>query len=105
MTSDPDIMRYMNVSHQQIVIADRGQHPAALGAPMNCHEFAYAIAAPDLGFTPLTVVLQVLRGDSNSRIWIEQVVFADNRRPFDEDVPHQARPGADLDIRAHDRIR
>ena len=69
VVADPNIVRHVRVSHQQIVIADGRRHATALSAAMDRHEFANLIAIADPRFGPLAVIFQILRRDADGRVW------------------------------------
>src|SRR4029077_4761501 len=98
------VVRYVDVSHQQIVVADGRQHAAALGAPMDGDEFADFIAAADAGGGALAVILEILRREADRGIGEKKIVLADFDGSFHHDVTLDESAGGDLHIRSNDRI-
>src|SRR5438552_454129 len=101
----PHIMRDVDIRHQQIVVADAGQHAAALGAAMNGHELANAVAASDARFRCLALVLQILWRHANSAIGIKNIILADRGGTFHINVGHQPRACRNLNLRSNDAVR
>src|SRR5579859_1628770 len=64
VTPDMRIVREVDVSHQQVVVADGGEHSAALRAAMDGDKFANLIAIADACLRRLAVILQNLRGNA-----------------------------------------
>src|SRR5579862_7332012 len=102
MAAQPDIVRDMRISHQEIVVADGSDHSPAFGAAMQRREFADAIAMPDAQLAPLALVFEILRRDADSRIRKEDVVLPDGQRPFHENVTLDHGARSDFDIRSDD---
>ena len=65
MTSHLAIVCHMRVRHQQRVIPDARQRPAALGAPMDGDELANQVVIADMRFGVLAFVLKILRGHAD----------------------------------------
>src|SRR6204780_2606269 len=68
------VMRDVHVGHQQIVVADAGQHAASLGAAMDGDEFPELVAPSDSGFGSLAVDRKSTRLNS-SPLPISYAVF------------------------------
>src|ERR1700722_8131449 len=72
---------------------------------MNGDELADAIAAPDVGFSALALILQILTRDAHGGIGKEGVVFSDPGWAFTIDVRHEARAGLDMHFGTDDAER
>ena len=94
----------MDVRHEQIVIADGGEHPTAFGAAVDCGKFADLIAVSDAGLGTLAVVLQILGCDADGGVGIELVVVADRERALQHDAGFNAGACADFDVGADDDV-
>src|SRR5579871_3924897 len=95
----------MYLHHQQIVVANRRDHPAALSPAVNRHELANLIAMPNPCAGPLPAILQILRRDSHRRVRKENIVLADGQRPFHHHMRLHHGAGADLHVRTNNTIR
>src|SRR5581483_10762197 len=85
--------------------ADSRDQSASLGAAVNRHKFADAIAIADPGLCALALVLEVLGGHTNAAERIESVVFADPGGAFDVQVGDQPGSRANLDFGSDDTVR
>src|SRR5262249_31915812 len=99
------VVRDVDVSHQQVVVADARYHAPAFGAAVDGDELADLVPLADPGLRRLTLVFQVLRRHAHRAVRIKDVVFTDPRGTFDIHASYQPRAGADLDLRADDRVR
>src|SRR5579883_3350982 len=98
-------MRYVHISHEQIVVADAGEHAATFRSAVDGHKLSNAIAIADARFGLLAFILQVLRSDAYRGIREEHVVVADPGGTFDVDVGFENGSGADFYVRPDDAIR
>src|SRR5262249_32728863 len=104
MAANGAIVSYVNVGHQQIVVADGSEHAAAFGAAMDGARFADFVSAADFRAGTLAVILQILGRDSDGRIWVEDVVLTDFERAFKKNTRFNFGARADLDVGADDRV-
>src|SRR5258708_3826356 len=102
--SDLHIVRNVGVGHQEIVIADSGDQPAAFRAAMNGDELSNLVAVSNACLGTFALIFQILRRDTHRCVWIEDVIFADNGYAFHIDMRHQSRTLADFDIRSDDAV-
>ena len=68
VTADSDVVGHVDIGHQEIVVADGGDHSAAFGAAVDSDEFADLVAMADSGLGTLAVILQILRRDADGRV-------------------------------------
>src|SRR5205814_9867590 len=94
----------VDIRHQQIVVADAGQHASAFGAAMDGHELADSVAAADARCGSFALVLQVLRRHADRAVGVKNIIFADCGGAFQVYVGHQASACSDLDLRSHDAV-
>src|SRR5215469_16410296 len=105
VVADAHIVGDVGVSHQQVFAADRGYQTTALSAAMYGDKFPDVIAVADACFGVLAAVFLVLRGYAHGAVREEEIVGADRGRALEVGMGHQARPGTDLDLGAHDAVR
>src|SRR5437899_8873174 len=98
-------MSYVDVGHQQIVVANARDQAAAFGAAMNGDKFADAVAGADARFGALALIFQVLRSYADGCVRIENILLADPGGSFGVDVGHQSGARADLNFLTDDAIR
>ena len=84
--AEVDIVRDVGVGHEEIFIADGGDHATAGGAAMDCDKLANFVAGADVGFGAFAVIFEVLGGDADGRVGVEDILFADGGGAFDVDV-------------------
>ena len=90
-----DIVRDVNIRHQQVVIADPGHHAATLRASMDGDKLSNIIAISDLGFRGFTFVLSCLEGRRRSRNTDKK--HCPRRRKFSLKINVGEQPGAGAD--------
>jgi len=100
-----NIVGDMQLHHQQVFIADGGDHAPALSSAVDGHEFANFVAVSDAGAGALAAIFQILGRESDARIRKEYIVFARLKRSFDHYMRHDARSCTDVNMRTNDRIR
>src|SRR5690242_21206788 len=99
MAANTNVVRDMNVGHQEVIVADRSQHPAAFGAAMDGHELADLVAVPDTCGRALAFVFQILRDHPDCRVREENVILANFRGAFHEHMSLEDGACADFHIR------
>ena len=77
MVMNHDVVRHMDIGHNQVVIADYGAHAAAFGAAMNGDEFANTVAVADNCLRCFAAIFLVLRRHPARAERKEYVIFAD----------------------------
>ena len=105
MVADDAVVSDVDVVHHQHVVADTGEHPAALGAAMDGGELADAVVVADFQARGLAVILEVLRGGADRGELKDPVARADRGVAFDYRVGTDPGRGANPDLRADDRSR
>src|SRR5262249_51103027 len=105
LIADVNVMRHMDVGHQQVAVADRGLQAAGLGSAMNRSELADGVAVADACMGRFAAIFQVLRSHAHGRIRKKDILFADDQRAFQDNVSLNFGPRADLDVGTNNRVR
>ena len=90
---------------RQHVVAYLGDQSPALGAAMNSDELADFVPVPDVRFGWLPLVFQILRGDADGGVRIENIVVADFGYAFEVDVGHEPCACSDINAGSNDAVR
>src|SRR6266850_784495 len=98
-------MSYVDVGHQQIVVANARDQAAAFGAAMDRDKFANAVAGANARFCALALIFQILRSYAYGCVRIENILLADPGGSFGVDIGHQSGARADLNFLTDDAIR
>ena len=104
VVADLAVMRDMGANHQETMIADSGDHTAALGAGVDGHMLADRIVMADLERRGFTLVFQILRLEADRGEREDSRPLADRRAPIDDDMRLKTDPGAEHDILADHAI-
>lgn len=91
------------VVHEQDIVADPRNHPAALGATMDRSKFADFVVVTDLQSRRLAPVLEILRVSPNRRELEDSVARPDRGVALDYDIWSDHSLGADSNLRADNR--
>src|SRR5262245_40554087 len=102
VVADVAIMRDVAIAHDQAVIADRGDRPAAHGAAMQRCVFTNDVVVADDELGWLALVGEILRGAAEADERKDGVVLAEFSVALDEDVSDELGVLAELYARADD---
>ena len=86
VVADLAVMRDMRADHEQAIVADPGDHAAALGAGVHRHVLADRVVAADLERRRLALVFQILRLEPDRGERKDSRPLADRRAPVDHDM-------------------
>jgi hypothetical protein len=104
MAADGGVMRDVDVGHKQVVVMDGGLETAGVGAAVNGDELTNLVAMTDVGFGALALVFEILSGDTDGGVGVEEVIFANPGGSFAEDVGHEASAGAYVNFGPDDAV-
>ncbi len=105
MVGDLTIMGDMGADHEQAVVANPGDHPAAGRSGVHRHIFADPIAAADDQCRRFAAIFEILRLEPDRGERKNARSLADCRMPVDDHVRTKAHPGAEGHMLADDAIR
>src|SRR5918993_139766 len=103
--ADAAVVRDVRLGHDEAVVADGGEHPAALRAAVDGDELAYLAATADARLRRLAPVLQVLRREADGDEGEDVRVVADLGAPLDDAVRVEPHALAEPHLFADDRVR
>ena len=86
MAADVAIVGYVHIGHNPVVVTDRGDTAILNGAPTDRAPFSERVAVANDKAGRLTGVLLVLRLVADRRELVDVVVFANRRRPANDDM-------------------
>ena len=95
----------VHVGHQQVVVPDLSERPAARGAAVDGDELADAVVVADDDLAVLATELQVLRDEPQAGEGKDAVAAADADGAFDDGVGADFGLFADLDLGADHSVR
>jgi hypothetical protein len=98
MVADKTVMGDMHVVHQQHLVADAREHPAALGAAMDGGEFTDAVVVANLEPRRLAMILEILRSCADRSELKDAIAGADRRLALDYRVRADDGAGTDADL-------
>ena len=99
------VVSNMRLRHDQTVIADLRKHATAGATAMDRHELANMVALPNARFGWFSLVLQILRGQSNRNERENMGAVADGRAAVNDAMGLQTNAVAQFNFVANDRIR
>src|SRR5258706_632929 len=105
MTTQGAVVPNMDVRHKEIMIPYSGVPAAAFGSTMNIHILAKDVVVADRKKRFFTLELEVLRLESDGSEWVELIVLADRRRPFDDHVGFETATIPNLHAAADTAVR
>ena len=96
------VVRNMGLRHDQTVIADLGKHATPECASMNRDELANMVAAANASLGWLTLVFQILRGQTNGDERVNMGTVADSSFAIDDAVRVQTNTIAKFNLVSDD---
>ena len=105
MVADLAVVGHMRTNHEQSVIADPGQHPAAFRFRVHGRMFADDVVGTYFQAGRLALVFEILRRHADGREGIDRRARADCRMSRDDDMGDQSDTVLQHDIGTYGAVR
>jgi hypothetical protein len=103
--ADQTVVRDVRLGHNQTIVADLRQHTATRGPTMNGDEFPNVVSLPDSRFGGFTLVLQILRSESDGDKRKDVRFLANESPSIDNAVRFEADTIRELHLVSDDAVR